>query len=370
MSRDELLTRDLELVTDEVLDVFKPVTVLWDDVTMTEPTQLERGGTDAFGRRIVQAQASSVLSVPVEGEATVLTYRSHTGAPMPPLDGQASPGKLELVWTGVLDANPESIREWYARRRLEIERFLVNNNNEVVAYNAQMRRAINETIGQLRAEELARRRLTESLPFPVARSPRATRPVAVTRRQVTLQQAKPASEKFAPEWSLDAAVFDDIVADLTSMATVLERMPGAAALGEEHLRNLLLGMLNTNYTGQVAGELFNGRGKTDIVVRAQDRNVFIGECKFYDGPKSVSHAVDQLLSYVVWRDTKAALLLFVKSGNFTDVVAKVTVAVTSHPRCQKTLPAEEPAVRSDYLLTREDDPDRVIHLAVLPFRLP
>ena len=163
--------------------------------------------------------------------------------------------------------------------------------------------------------------------------------------------------------------YEEVLSDCVSMAKVYERMPLASGTDEEHLRNVILGMLNTNFTGQVAGELFNGSGKTDICVRVDDRNVFIGECKFYKGPKSMSDAIDQLLGYVVWRDTKAALLVFVRDGNFTDIVAKTVEAVAGHPQCQRPLPTGDPSSRSDYVFTRADDPDRAIRLAVLPFKL-
>jgi hypothetical protein len=50
----------------------------------------------------------------------------------------------------------------------------------------------------------------------------------------------------------------------------------------------------------------NGRGETDLLVRHQGLNAFIGECKFWDGPRKFSGAIGQFLSYTVWRDNKAA----------------------------------------------------------------
>jgi hypothetical protein len=93
------------------------------------------------------------------------------------------------------------------------------------------------------------------------------------------------------------------------------------------------------------------------------------DCKFYTGPQSVAKAIDQLLGYVVWRDTKAALLLFVRRGNFTDVVEKAVEAVANHPQCQRRTPSADPSRRSDFVFTRADDPDRAILLALLPFQL-
>lgn len=66
-------------------------------------------------------------------------------------------------------------------------------------------------------------------------------------------------------------------------------------------------------------------GKTDILLRADSRNVFIAECKFGRGPAAMAEAVDQLLGYLSGRDTKAAILRFHRGRNFTDVVAKASV---------------------------------------------
>jgi hypothetical protein len=48
-----------------------------------------------------------------------------------------------------------------------------------------------------------------------------------------------------------------------------------------------------------------------VLIRDGDRNVFIGECKWWSGPKAVTEALAQLFSYTTWRDTRLALLFFV-----------------------------------------------------------
>ena len=63
-------------------------------------------------------------------------------------------------------------------------------------------------------------------------------------------------------------------------------------------------------------------GKTYILIRAGDRNVFIAENKIWKSPKTIRDALTQLLSYLVWRDTKAALLLFIRSGETTAIIEK------------------------------------------------
>jgi hypothetical protein len=70
-------------------------------------------------------------------------------------------------------------------------------------------------------------------------------------------------------------------------------------------------VLNGTYQGAATGETFVKEGKTDILVRIEDRHVFVGECKWWDGPKACAEAVDQLLRYLPWRDEKGALVVFI-----------------------------------------------------------
>jgi hypothetical protein len=89
-------------------------------------------------------------------------------------------------------------------------------------------------------------------------------------------------------------------------------------------------MLNTHYEGGATGETFNAAGKTDILIRVEDRTVFIGECKWWSGPSAVGEALDQLFSYTTWRDTKLALIFFVDRKDPMAVLAKAKEALEGH----------------------------------------
>jgi hypothetical protein len=114
--------------------------------------------------------------------------------------------------------------------------------------------------------------------------------------------------------------------------------------------------------------LFNGNGKTDILIREADRNVFIGECKFWTGVKAFGEAIDQLLGYVVWRDAKAVLLLFIRAKGVTEIVEKAVTALASHPRCKRNNGGN--LERHDFTFHATGDPSREIELVLLPFALP
>ena len=113
---------------------------------------------------------------------------------------------------------------------------------------------------------------------------------------------------------------------------VMERSPKAFdGLDEEGIRSHFLVQLNGHYEGQATGETFNYQGKTDILIRSGDRNIFIAECKFWGGPQMLTQTIDQLLGYLSWRDFKTAILLFNRNRDFSKVLDSIPETVRDRP---------------------------------------
>ena len=88
------------------------------------------------------------------------------------------------------------------------------------------------------------------------------------------------------EPALADAMYEDVLRTLGSLGRAFERLPKTASrFKEEELRDVALFILNSNYEGAARGEVFNGNGKTDLLLAWKDRNAFIGECKFWKGPQ-------------------------------------------------------------------------------------
>ena len=127
--------------------------------------------------------------------------------------------------------------------------------------------------------------------------------------------------------------------------------------------------LNGHYEGQATGETFNYEGKTDILVRSEGRNLFIAECKFWNGPSSLNGALDQLLRYTSWRDTKTALLIFNRDRNLSTVLKGIPEVIRNHPNFKSESDyLSETGFR--YVLSHRDDPNRDLILTVLAFDIP
>jgi hypothetical protein len=174
----------------------------------------------------------------------------------------------------------------------------------------------------------------------------------------------------AGEPHLEMQAYEDVLAVCAHMAKVMERSPTSfAKLNEEDIRWVLLVALNGVYEGKATGETFNFHGKTDILIREADRNLFIAECKLWTGPKHFKSAIDQLLGYTCWRDTKAAILVFNRRRNLTAVLDAIRDSLRNHPNVVGSVSdRDDTGVRC--VVHHRDDKDRHITLSVLVFEVP
>jgi hypothetical protein len=127
--------------------------------------------------------------------------------------------------------------------------------------------------------------------------------------------------------------------------------------------------LEPHFEGSTTGETFNKSGKTDILIRHQRSNVFVAECQWWDGSSKFSGKIDQLLSYLTWRDSKAALVVFVGRKDFSSVLEQIKNAVEAHA-CHMRLIRSREETWLDFEFHLPGDPERKLNLAVLAFHLP
>jgi hypothetical protein len=110
-------------------------------------------------------------------------------------------------------------------------------------------------------------------------------------------------------------------------------------------------------------------GKTDILVQVEGHVVFIAECKIWKGAGAFTKALDQLLSYLTWRDTKTALVIFNRKKNLSAVLEQIPALVTSHPAYSKG-PGQSGETKFRYLLRHPADPVRTLVVSILVFDVP
>jgi hypothetical protein len=131
-------------------------------------------------------------------------------------------------------------------------------------------------------------------------------------------------------------MYDDILRVIYDSGKNMEKKPALYnGKDEEGLRDQFLFVLETRYDGTTAtGETFNRGGKTDIILKyAKDgSNLFVAECKFWHGSSELMKAISQLFDrYLTWRDSKAALIMFVKNKDFSNVLNTIRTDIKAHP---------------------------------------
>jgi predicted alpha/beta-fold hydrolase len=139
---------------------------------------------------------------------------------------------------------------------------------------------------------------------------------------------------------------------------------------EESLRDQFLFVLESRYESTTAtGETFNHNGRADILLKyAKDSsNLFVAECKLWYGASEFINGISQLFDrYLTWRDSKTALLLFVKNKDFSNVLFTIKDEVKKHPYFVR-----ENGLRGDssfsYIFRLPQDPQKEVLFEIIAF---
>lgn len=318
----------------------------------------DRGPVKVSGSRMT-------VAVPFEGTTEVFARRPSTRQ-MVDIRGKVKGNEilLKYEWRG---SDTEAVLGSIESDVGRIEQHLAWAATDIGPYNERLPADALAAVQSRRQKILADRQLESGLGIPV-RKRDAPPPITpqVSRKRVSIARPS-ASGAFEPEPALSEAIYEEVIQIILNMGNALERTPAtSSALSEEAIRDLILVQLNGTFQGAAGGELFNAEGKTDILVRINDRNVFIGECKIWRGRKSFDAAIDQLLGYLVWRDTKAAIVLFIKQTDVSQVIEKADEATRQHPKFKRAMSNKDGDRRRDYVFASKDDDNREIRVAFLP----
>ena len=268
-------------------------------------------------------------------------------------------------------ANPEQLKAEIQRTIESLSSAVTNLARDVAGHNAEAPRLVRAALERKRNKATAAVGAVAALGIPIkAKGSPSTFVAPAIRRATPVSRPRVSVETFSPEPVLELKEFEHILGVLRSMALVIERSPSSfASLDEEAIRTHFLLQLNGHYEGAATGETFNSSGKTDILIRVDNRNVFIAECKFWRGPKSFSEAVDQLLGYLTWRDSKCALLIFNQTKDSTTIRQKMHEIMASRPEHRKTISYEE-AGDGRYIFVKDSEPGREIQIHTMLFDIP
>jgi hypothetical protein len=319
------------------------------------------------GTRTTVKGVRFTLALPFEGDPDLFQFGTYGGSAS---YGTVVPDQRELHLYAQMESDrldhaviDKSLKEQVA----QVNETLSRVKPEVDQFQTDLPRLVRELTTRARERAEKSKKAADSLSFPLRAKPSPAQPIPVKRKQLVL---RPPPRPQAPEPRLEIQEYDEILQMIAGMSTSMERTPAAySGLTEEFLRDHFLAVLNANFEGAATGETFNVGGKTDILIRVGDRNVFVAECKFWKGPEAVRAAIDQLLGYLSWRDTKTALIVFNRQKDFEGVLAKTPAAVAAHPNHVARV-AEYSGPNRFRFRFRQKDADREMLLTVMLFNVP
>lgn len=256
----------------------------------------------------------------------------------------------------------------------EIKRYLEFTKKDLTEYNESIKTLALAKINYKIDKYKKISKFTKNVPYKLLKNDSQPLTYKVPNVIQKIEIIKPLAKQPSPEPIIEEKEYDNILQICSDMTMVMERSPKAFVnMGEEDLRTHFLVQLNGQYQGQATGETFNSNGKTDILIRNDNQNVFIAECKFWKGKKGYLSTIDQLLGYVTYRDTKTAVFMFVRNKNFTEVFQQMKEVVTEHSNFVRFIDSYVPpkgssAFRCEF--KNQNDKDKHFYITIMAFCTP
>ena len=280
-------------------------------------------------------------------------------------------GAVEITASQPSDTGPERLKQ-HVDRTLEGLRFCIENQKrQIEQENGLLEQRIREAIQSRRTKLEKNDGILKALNIPLRRREGVPdiQPIPIKRKLPKPLPPMP-KEGFRPEPGIQTADYEHILGVIRHEGRTFESTPKTYTVhDEEGLRDIILAHLNGHYEGGATGETFRRKGKTDIRIEDAERAAFVAECKIWRGSKELLSACDQLMSYLTWRDCKAALVIFNKNNaKFSEVLAKLDETIGSHPLSLKSL-GEQRVGEWRYLFRSKEDEGRQITVHAFAFNL-
>lgn len=325
---------------------------------------MDRGSS--YARDVIQ------FHLPFSGDQQLLKVKASTYSMSPPLITLEN----NFICFKIINFNltPERIRQ-------ESDNII----NDIISQNAHLESDLNnfnnsiESIAKqafdARKQQLLQKNdLISALGVPVRQAGKtsSTFSVPAQRTKAIAEKPKPTvTEKgYTPEPTIDNTIYVQILKIIHDVGKQFERLPSTySGKEEEHLRDHMLLILEPNFEGAATGETFNKSGKTDILLRHEGKNIFIAELKFWHGQKGFLDTITQLLGYLTWRDSKSAVVMFVRNKNFTTVLDTAKEAITQHSN-YLGFESEQEEGWYHYRFHINDDENREVKLSLMLFHIP
>jgi hypothetical protein len=250
---------------------------------------------------------------------------------------------------------------------------LQNLRTDVDRFNTALKTRGKQIFDSRKTELKKAAEFRTALKVPIRRSVApATYSVPVKSPKRIVPRPVSSAESYKIDPTMDLVTYQEILQLIHDFGKQLERLPGTYEnKNEETLRDHFLLMLQPHFgvDGSATGETFNASGKTDILVRYQNQNIFVAEFKFWKGAKQHQETIDQLLSYLTWRDSKTAIVYFIDGKEISVPLLAIQERTPEHP-CYVALTERKEDSWFSYEFHMVGDVNKKVKVAILCFHLP
>lgn len=317
------------------------------------------------------------VSIPFSGDPNLWKCRPSTYTLNPPRahintsSRERYDGSLEITFnrpSDVLD-DGQALRNDLDSILNNIKSYLENIKKDIEVYNQQLPGKIRQCISARRERLQKHGKVIATLNIPLKRDSKAPDISALPIRKKIVKPL-PSPPNTPPEPGILKEEYEHILKVIRHEGRSFEATPSTfIKFDEEELRDIILAHLNGHYEGQATGETFRKSGKTDIRIEDQSRAAFVAECKVWRGKAELLNALDQLLGYLIWRDCKAALIVFnTKNAKFSDIQSKLPGIFAEHPNMIRPIESNEHG-EWRYIFRAEEDEERQVIIHVFLFNI-
>lgn len=276
-----------------------------------------------------------IFSIPFKGDKELLKYTpSHYQLPSKKFYIKNNCICFDIL---KLDDNPISIKNDVENSKKFLIRMFENMNKDLIKYNKELKIYIENSFRNKKKTIINENDFFASLDIPQVNpkkiQKKGTYSVPINYHDKISIDTKEISDL---EPTLDYSSYKKLLTSIYNYCSNFEQHPEICrGRNEESIRDLILTLLSSNVDETVTGEAINGEGKTDILIKHGFYNLFVAECKIWHGKKEYLKAITQLLSYLTWKDSKTALIIFVRGQQIPHVLEEVNNHTKSHENYKK-----------------------------------
>lgn len=343
LSDEIIMSGQDELIKNNIYEEYKifPLNI---GNEVKEKRQIKKGEVESYNpvshlypdyMKVPKTFKQDVVNVfctfPYSGSKELFYYKASTST----LGGQPSidlyEGYFILTVSFILDDmknnTKENLEQSIERASNEVIKYINWSNSDVNDYNNKLKLKIEKCFNAKKEKSSNLYEISKVFEIPLEqRNNDLIKIIKLERNILPIETKTPNNKK---DYAVSEKDYEDILDLLKHQCTTFERTPAVYnKIGEEDLRDILLSALNCVYKGNASGECFRKKGKTDICIEYENRAAFVTECKLWNGKKTLYDALDQLQSYLTWRDTKTSLILFSKNKNFFSVLEEIKLNLT------------------------------------------